>query len=80
MVLNGFLGPPTGVQIGRMNLLQRLYRCSQPWCRHQDVLDDPGDVEEPDPSRQEGRHRGLIGGIQNDGRKTTDRQSLPRQS
>lgn len=78
--MNGLLGPPAGFQIGRMNLLQCLYRCSQIWRCHQDVLDDPGDIEEPDPSRQESRHRGLVGRIQHDRRKTTDRQSLSRQS
>lgn len=80
MVLNGFLGPPAGFQIGRMNLLQCLYRCSHIWRRYQDVLDDPGNIEEPDPSRQESRHRRLVGSIQHDRCKPTDRQSLSRQS
>ena len=80
MILNGFLAPPAGFQIGRMNLLKRLYRCSQTWRCHQDILDDPGDIEESDPSRQESRHRRLVGSIQHDRCKPTYRQSLSRQS
>ncbi len=80
MILDCFLGSPPGIEIGRVNLLKCLHCPAQVGRRVQNVLDDTGNIEKPDPSREESCHRRLVGGIQHDWCNAADCQRLARQT
>jgi len=75
-----FLGSPSGLEISRLNMLERLDRRRYPLPADQHILDDAGDVEKSDSLRQESRDRCLVGGIQHDRCKSARHQSLTCQA
>ena len=80
MTLYSLFSSPTGLMIGRLDLLHGFNPTGQRAARHQYILDDARDVEEADAPRQERRDGDFIGRIEHDRCKSTQNQSLSCQT
>lgn len=80
MAPDGLVGPASGLEIGRLNLLQGDDGPAQVGRRAHDVFDDAGNVEETDAPRQKGRNRDLIRCIEHHWRKPSQGQSFPSET
>jgi len=80
VTLYSLFSSPTGLMIGRLDLLHGFHPTCQCAARHQHILDDARDVEEADTPRQERRDGHFIGRIEHDRCKSTQNQSLWRQT
>ena len=81
LTLHSLFGPPAGLPIGRLDLLHAIPPAPTTVAAgRQHILDDPGDVEEADAARQERRDSHLVGRIQHGRCKSTQSQSLSRQT
>ena len=76
MTLYSLFSSPTGLMIGRLDLLHGFHPTRQCAACRQNILDDASDVEEADASRQKGRDGYLVGRIQHDRCKSAQNQSL----
>jgi hypothetical protein len=80
MPLDSFVSPATGLQIGRLDLLQRFDGRAEVAAGDHHILDDARDVEEADTAGKEGGDGDFIGSIQDHRRKPSQGQSFSRET
>jgi hypothetical protein len=76
MSLSGLVGPASGLQIGRLDLLQRFDRRAEGPAGDHHILDDARDVEEADTTGKESGDGDFIGSVQDHRREPSQGQSL----
>ena len=76
MSLNGRVGLPSGLQIGRLDLLQRFDGRAEIGTGHHHILDDARDIEEADTTGKESGDGDFIGCIQDHRREPSQGQGL----
>jgi len=76
MPLNGLVSPSAGVQIGRLDLLQRFDGRAEVAAGDHHILDDARDVEETDTTGKESGDGDFIGSVQDHRREPSQGQCL----
>lgn len=76
MFPHGLVRPAAGLQVGRLDLLQRFDGRAEIAAGDQDVLDDPGDVEKTDTAGEERGDGNFIGSVQDHRREPSQGQCL----
>ncbi len=76
MSLHSLIGPASGLQIGRLDLLQRFDGRAEGAAGDHHVLDDAGDVEETDTTGKESGDGDFVGSVQDHRRESSQGQCL----
>ena len=76
MPLYGFVGPAAGLQIGRLDLLQRFDGRAELAAGNHHIFDDARDVEETDTAGKESGDGDFIGSVQDHRREPSQGQCL----